>query len=143
MRDVKIQCTIGPACNDPEILKEMIEAGMAVARVNLSHGSAASQEDKLINFRRAARMQNRDDAAIMFDIRGPEIRVKEIPGERIFAALYRALASGSAHSLSLRQRLILSSSVRSGSCMVAPKSQAWPFLHGSDMYLKLKTEKQT
>lgn len=86
MRDVKIQCTIGPSCNDPEILKEMIEAGMAVARVNLSHGSAASQADKLTNFRRAAKMSGARDAAIMFDIRGPEIRVKEIPGDSIFAA---------------------------------------------------------
>ena len=86
MRDVKIQCTIGPSCNDPEILKEMIEAGMSVARVNLSHGSAASQEDKLINFRRAAKMSGAQDAAIMFDIRGPEIRVKEIPDDSIFVA---------------------------------------------------------
>ncbi|MGX8773724.1 MAG: pyruvate kinase [Bacillota bacterium] len=86
MRDVKIQCTIGPACNDPEILAEMMEAGMDVARVNLSHGSAESQADKLENFRRAAKMTGKEQAAIMFDIRGPEIRVKEIPGERIFAA---------------------------------------------------------
>ena len=54
MRDVKIQCTIGPSCNDPEILAEMLEAGMDVARVNLSHGSAESQADKLENFRYAA-----------------------------------------------------------------------------------------
>ena len=86
MRDVKIQCTIGPACNDPEILAEMLEAGMDVARVNLSHGSAESQADKLENFRKAARKTGKEQAAIMFDIRGPEIRVKEIPGERIFAA---------------------------------------------------------
>ena len=86
MSDVNIQCTIGPSCNDPYILADMLDAGMSVARVNLSHGSAVSQIDKLINFRRAARMRGRDDAAIMFDIRGPEIRVKEIPGERIFAA---------------------------------------------------------
>ena len=86
MRDVKIQCTIGPSCNDPQILADMLEAGMAVARVNLSHGSAASQEDKLINFRRAARMTGAADAAIMFDIRGPEIRVKEVPEDSLFAA---------------------------------------------------------
>ena len=86
MRDVKIQCTIGPSCNDPEILAEMLEAGMDVARVNLSHGSAESQADKLENFRYAAKKMGKEQAAIMFDIRGPEIRVKEIPGERIFAA---------------------------------------------------------
>ena len=86
MRDVKIQCTIGPSCNDPQILADMLEAGMDVARVNLSHGSAASQEDKLVNFRRAVRMSGKEYAAIMFDIRGPEIRVKELPDDSIFAA---------------------------------------------------------
>ena len=86
MREVTIQCTIGPSCNDPHILAEMMEAGMGVARVNLSHGSAASQEDKLVNFRRAVRMTGAMETAIMFDIRGPEIRVKEIPGGSIFAA---------------------------------------------------------
>ena len=85
MREVGIQCTIGPSCNDPEILAAMMEAGMVGARVNLSHGSAASQEDKLISFRRAARMSGTDEAAVMFDIRGPEIRVKEIPGGATFA----------------------------------------------------------
>ena len=49
MRKVKIQCTIGPSCNDPQVLKDMMKAGMEVARVNLSHGSAVSQKDKLEN----------------------------------------------------------------------------------------------
>lgn len=58
----------------------MIDAGMDGARVNLSHGSAASQADKLNNFRRACEMRNAGGCSIMFDIRGPEIRIKEIPG---------------------------------------------------------------
>ena len=86
MSNVKIQCTIGPSCNDPQILADMLNAGMEVARVNLSHGSAASQKDKLINFRKAIELSGRE-AAIMFDIRGPEIRVKEIPGGEV--AVYK------------------------------------------------------
>ena len=86
MRDIKIQCTIGPSCNDPQILADMLEAGMDVARVNLSHGSAASQEDKLANFCKAVKMTGKDYASIMFDIRGPEIRVKEIPDDSLFVA---------------------------------------------------------
>ena len=86
MRNVKIQCTIGPACNDPQILGDMLDAGMEVARVNLSHGSAASQKDKLDNFRDAARLRKKPGAAIMFDIRGPEIRIKEIPGGKVFVS---------------------------------------------------------
>lgn len=85
MREVGIQCTIGPSCNDPEILAEMMDAGMAGARINLSHGSAASQEEKLISFRRAARMSGSEEASIMYDLRGPEIRIKEIPGGVTFA----------------------------------------------------------
>lgn len=80
MRKVKIQCTIGPACNSVKILGEMLDSGMEVARVNLSHGSAESQNDKLENFRKAVSIKNAYGASIMFDIRGPEIRVKEIPG---------------------------------------------------------------
>ena len=85
MRSVNIQCTIGPACNDWRILKSMFDEGMGIARVNLSHGSASSQEDKLVNFRKAAEKSGAVDAAIMFDIRGPEIRVKEIPGGEVYA----------------------------------------------------------
>ena len=85
MREVGIQCTIGPSCNDPEILAEMMDAGMSGARINLSHGSASSQEEKLISFRRAARMSGTEEASIMYDLRGPEIRIKEIPGGVTFA----------------------------------------------------------
>ena len=80
MRKVKVQCTIGPACNNVNTLGEMLDAGMEVARVNLSHGSAESQKDKLENFRKAVSIRKAYGASIMFDIRGPEIRVKEIPG---------------------------------------------------------------
>ena len=85
MREVGIQCTIGPSCSDPQILAAMMDAGMVGARINLSHGSAASQEEKLASFRRAARMSGTEEASIMYDLRGPEIRVKEIPGGAIFA----------------------------------------------------------
>lgn len=80
MRKVKIQCTIGPACNDPQTLGDMLDAGMEVARINLSHGSAASQKDKLENFRAAADARGKLEAAIMYDLRGPEIRVCDLPG---------------------------------------------------------------
>lgn len=78
MRTVRIQCTIGPSCSSEKILADMIAAGMDGARVNLSHGSAESQKDKLVNFRRAAASQGTYEIPIMFDIRGPEVRIGEI-----------------------------------------------------------------
>ena len=43
MRKTKIVCTLGPATDDEEILKELMLAGMNVARINFSHGSYPEQ----------------------------------------------------------------------------------------------------
>lgn len=44
MKKTKIVCTIGPATLDVEVLKNLIKAGMNVARINFSHGSYAEQK---------------------------------------------------------------------------------------------------
>lgn len=49
MRKTKIICTIGPASQSPEKIREMILAGMNVCRCNFSHGSYEEQKAKLIN----------------------------------------------------------------------------------------------
>ena len=48
MRKTKIICTIGPASQSPEKIREMIEAGMNVCRCNFSHGSYEEQKNKMM-----------------------------------------------------------------------------------------------
>jgi len=73
IRKTKIVATIGPACDDVDTLKEMIRAGMNVARINLSHGTYEEQSAKVGRIRDAARAVN-TSVAVMVDTRGVEIR---------------------------------------------------------------------
>lgn len=75
MRKTKIICTVGPACEDVKILKEMCFAGMNVARINFSHGDHA-QHKKMIDLVKAVREELDLPIAIMLDTKGPEYRIK-------------------------------------------------------------------
>lgn len=74
MRRAKIVATLGPAVSSYENLRAIIEAGVNVARMNLSHGSYDVHEEIYANVRRAA-----DDAgqpvAVLVDLQGPKIRL--------------------------------------------------------------------
>lgn len=76
MRKTKIVCTIGPASDSIEILKQLIENGMDVARLNFSHGTYEQHENQIKNIRQAAKEVNKD-VAILLDTQGPEIRTKK------------------------------------------------------------------
>ena len=76
MKNTKIICTIGPSSQKPEILKEMIVAGMNVARLNFSHGSYEEQEMKLRMIREAAQ-ELQLPVATLLDTKGPEIRIRD------------------------------------------------------------------
>jgi len=73
VRKTKIVATIGPACDTPEMLKSMIEAGMNVARLNLSHGTHKAHKEQITRLRVAASQLGKN-IAIMIDTRGIEIR---------------------------------------------------------------------
>lgn len=73
MNKTKIVCTIGPASESVETLKEMIEAGMNVARLNFSHGDYDEHQQRIDNIRLAAKEKNKS-VAILLDTKGPEIR---------------------------------------------------------------------
>ena len=78
----KIVCTIGPACSSPEVMEQMIRAGMNVARLNFSHGDFAGHKKVIENLRAAARTVGRR-VAIMADLPGPKMRIGRLAQEPI------------------------------------------------------------
>ena len=76
---VKIVCTIGPASGSSEVLKEMISAGMNVARLNFSHGDYKSHGEKLRLIRQVENELG-IPMPVLLDTKGPEIRTGEIEG---------------------------------------------------------------
>ncbi len=90
MRRTKIVVTIGPACQDPETLRALVEAGMDVARLNFSHGNRELHAENAARVRQAAGEVGRQ-VAILQDLPGPKIRIGRLrddvvelkPGERL------------------------------------------------------------
>lgn len=77
-RRTKIVATLGPACDDVTVLEQLVEAGMDVARVNLSHGSRAGHE-RSIAMARAAAAQHGSPLAVLIDLPGPKLRLGDLP----------------------------------------------------------------
>ena len=78
----KIVCTIGPASDSPEILEQLILAGMNVARLNFSHGDFSSHQETIQKVRTASRATGRR-VAIMADLPGPKIRIGQFSQEPV------------------------------------------------------------
>lgn len=74
MRRAKIVCTLGPAVETPAKIKELIEAGMNMARLNLSHGSHEEHQGRLDRVRAAAKEAGKA-VAVLVDLQGPKIRL--------------------------------------------------------------------
>lgn len=79
-RKARIVATIGPSSQDPSILKQMIKAGMNVARLNFSHGTYAQHLENIASIRKLSRELGHP-IAILQDLQGPKIRIGEIPGD--------------------------------------------------------------
>ena len=76
MRKTKIVCTIGPACRDLATLKQMVEAGMNVARLNFSHGDHEYHAGTIALLKQL-REEMGVPLAIMLDTKGPEVRLRD------------------------------------------------------------------
>ncbi|MFF3750981.1 pyruvate kinase [Streptomyces sp. NPDC002018] len=75
MRRSKIVCTLGPAVDSYEQLKSLIEAGMNVARLNMSHGSHPEHEERYHRVRKAS-ADTGQAVGVLVDLQGPKIRLE-------------------------------------------------------------------
>ena len=82
MRKTKIICTLGPACDDDEILKKMIENGLDCARLNFSHGTHEEQKVRMDRIKRIRKELN-IPLPILLDTKGPEIRVRLFKNKKV------------------------------------------------------------
>ena len=78
--NTKIVCTIGPAIDSPEMLLQMIEAGMDIARLNYSHGEFSTHAANIAKLRQAAKEVGRR-LTIMADLPGPKMRIGKLDRE--------------------------------------------------------------
>ena len=107
-RRTKIVATIGPASRDPEVLVRMVEAGMDVARLNFSHGSAEEHAETARLVREAAGRAGRP-VAILQDLPGPKLRIGALrddivelkPGDRVTFVCGDEQRAGDAQRMSI------------------------------------------
>ena len=81
-RRTKIVATLGPASNSPEVIRQLIQAGMDVARLNFSHGSYEDHARTVATLRGIAQELD-SPVTILQDLQGPKIRVGQLPSGEI------------------------------------------------------------
>ena len=81
MRRAKIVCTLGPATSSPERVRELVAAGMDVARLNLSHGNYADHEAVYAEVRAASNESGRA-VGVLVDLQGPNCLLYTSPSPR-------------------------------------------------------------
>lgn len=82
VKRTKIVCTLGPASESPEIIEQMVEAGMNVARLNFSHGTHENHGQLIKTIREISKKTSKP-VAILQDIQGPKIRIGDLPEEGV------------------------------------------------------------
>ena len=80
MRKTKIICTIGPATESLEMLENLANAGMNVARLNMSHGNHESHK-KVIDSIKILNSRLNHPIAVLLDTQGPEIRTGDMAND--------------------------------------------------------------
>ncbi len=81
MLNTKIICTLGPTSSSDEVIRGLVEGGMDMARINMSHGDQEGHGE-VIRRVRAAAGQAGKPVAILVDLQGPKLRVGDLPEPR-------------------------------------------------------------
>ena len=82
MRKTKIVCTLGPATDNEDVLRQMMLAGLNVARCNFSHATY-DEHKKRMDMIKKLRKEVGQPVAILLDTKGPEVRVKNFKDGRV------------------------------------------------------------
>jgi pyruvate kinase len=107
LNKTKIVATIGPASDSPEVLQELILAGMNVVRLNFSHGDFSSHAGTIARVRAAAAAVGRR-VAIMADLPGPKMRIGKFNEEPIQLAPGEMFTLTTENIIGTRQRVSVS-----------------------------------
>ncbi|MDP9037842.1 MAG: pyruvate kinase [Acidobacteriota bacterium] len=81
IRRAKIVATLGPASSTPKVFRELVQAGLDVARLNFSHGTHA-QKAELIRMVRTVSAETGKPICILADLQGPKIRTGKLKGHK-------------------------------------------------------------
>lgn len=82
IKKTKIICTIGPVSESEEMLKQLVEAGMNIIRMNFSHGSHEEHLKKIVNIRKINKELG-SNVAVLLDTKGPEIRTGSFESDKV------------------------------------------------------------
>ncbi len=82
MKKTKIICSIGPASSRPEIMEQMVLAGMNVARINFTHATLEERNQVLESIEQV-RKKTKKSLAILWDTKGPEFRTGMFENDEI------------------------------------------------------------
>lgn len=122
MRMTKIVCTMGPACDNVETIGKMIEAGMNVARFNMSHGTYDEQQARFDRAKEAISKSGKT-VSMLLDTKGPEIRIGTFPQGSVEVVegqdfrLYSKQSIGDENGVSLSYPKLVSVFAKDKSCV--------------------------
>src|SRR6056300_1051360 len=116
MRFAKIIATLGPACEDLDTMRQMVEQGVDVFRLNLSHGSHEIHAKSIENIKQLQLENNYVKPSILVDLQGPKIRIGSFvkgevlltQGDKFDLSLDHDVNQGTENIVGIEESLIVS-----------------------------------